>query len=1025
MRIRLIAPLRRGIRHGFFPPSIRNRKINRLLSFLLAIIMAVALAAVTPTVASAENIALSGECGANGGNVTWALASEGTLTVSGAGEMRDYQFFYYLGSNSPWSNSSIKALVVKEGVTSIGMGAFPYCAALSSIELPNSVTSIGQFAFCDCRNLKDIYYSGTEEEWDKISIGSSNEPLSNATIHYISTERDDEPVVDLDALLGTDPAVYNNELAEVAARLSLKTYDNDSKNAESVEGYLQYNLGFDKSNIHSRNYGSDYAFTIATKEYSGDDADEILVIVAQGTTTPGEKLKVYLSELDENNKKFYGGYEPYQVVSAFYAQIVSFDYRNPINLYSLTEQGTRYKILVTGHSLGGAAANLLAAQLTARRHIGKAIGQSDVFCYTFGAIDVIQVDSPIVEGYENIHNIYNEMDTLSPTQYGRSFIGKNGIMLRNGKFGVIEAFEHEYRTPEEKSNGDQVLAGVNHAMHNYLEAVKSHRVEYSPLRPGNAGFLDLVNSYSVVGCPVDVDVYCDGDLVGRVVNNCVDDSATSIKIWVDEDVKFIVFPDSKQYDLRITAFDEGCMVFYTQSLTGEMQVKTISNVALTEGKIMTSQIGGSIEVSDMKLFVVNDEGKVLSEVLENGMEIPVEHTPDRPEKPAEAASNAYLNDSIMDISSRCIDEFVRRVGAKTDYGDGGAANDLRRILNEYADQCSEYSHAAIFMGRGPDFADRTGPIRIDSILNYYSYLFVAKRSYSDSSFELWDILEPCISGSMLFPCPPDWTSDVNVVLGSPYSKSFMWITISKEDDALHANYVILEMNDNESILKYWIFLSAYETMLSMRDVLHYSPYGFWDRIGKFTNVISPEEAELRVTGNQSGPAFELFPYIPSQYIYWSGAGSWSTDITINFDGSFNGQYHNFDFADGSKGYEGILASAEFSGRFVDIQKISDDIYSARMVGLAYTREIGTEQLADIYNDGSRYLVVYTSAPGIEEDSTYYFYKKGALIDQLPQGFTRQVGQFVDFASVNGQLQLPVCGIYLAETEAAFYSSPYE
>ena len=461
-------------------------------------------------------------------------------------------------------------------------------------------------------SLKDVYYGGSEEDWSKIEIGDGNEYLLNANIHYVY----------LDALMGTEPALYNNDLAEVAARLSLKTYENDLKNPDSVEGYLQYNLGFDKANIHSRNYGNDYAFTIATKEYSGDDADEILVVVAQGTTTIGESIKDYVSKLDYDNESFYGGYAPYQVVSAFYSEIVSHDYSNPTNLYSLTKQDTRYKILVTGHSLGGAVANLLAAQLTARRHIGGAIGQSDVFCYTFGAIDSIRVDSPIVVGYENIHNVYNELDTLSPTQYGRSIIGKNEIFMRNGKFGVIESFEHDYRTPEEKSNGNQLLAAVNHSMSNYLEAVISGRVENSTLRPGNAGVLDLANSYSVVGCPVDVDVYCNGDLVGRVVNNVVDDSATSINIFVDDDVKFIVYPDNLQYELRITAFDEGTMVYYTQNLTGEMRVKTISNVALTDGKEMLAK---TVNVLDEDTKTITQDEKLLladqsTEILVNGEE---------------------------------------------------------------------------------------------------------------------------------------------------------------------------------------------------------------------------------------------------------------------------------------------------------------------------------------------------------------------------------------------------------------------
>jgi hypothetical protein len=49
------------------------------------------------------------------------------------------------------------------------------------------VTSIGDLAFRYCDSLKNIYYSGTESDWNKISIGSYNIYLTNATIHYNST----------------------------------------------------------------------------------------------------------------------------------------------------------------------------------------------------------------------------------------------------------------------------------------------------------------------------------------------------------------------------------------------------------------------------------------------------------------------------------------------------------------------------------------------------------------------------------------------------------------------------------------------------------------------------------------------------------------------------------------------------------------------------------------------------------------------------------------------------------------------
>lgn len=75
-------------------------------------------------------------------------------------------------------------ITIPNSVTNIGIGAFWQCANLASITITNSVTSIGNYAFYDCKNLKDIYYYGTQSEWNNISVGSNNEYFINATIHF-------------------------------------------------------------------------------------------------------------------------------------------------------------------------------------------------------------------------------------------------------------------------------------------------------------------------------------------------------------------------------------------------------------------------------------------------------------------------------------------------------------------------------------------------------------------------------------------------------------------------------------------------------------------------------------------------------------------------------------------------------------------------------------------------------------------------------------------------------------------------
>lgn len=81
--------------------------------------------------------------------------------------------------------SSLRSIIIPNNITSISYCAFLNCSWLTCITIPNSVTSIDSSAFSGCSRLKTVYYKGTAEQWNKISIGSSNYILTSATRYYI------------------------------------------------------------------------------------------------------------------------------------------------------------------------------------------------------------------------------------------------------------------------------------------------------------------------------------------------------------------------------------------------------------------------------------------------------------------------------------------------------------------------------------------------------------------------------------------------------------------------------------------------------------------------------------------------------------------------------------------------------------------------------------------------------------------------------------------------------------------------
>ena len=82
--------------------------------------------------------------------------------------------------------SKLTSIIIPDGVLRIGESSFFKCSSLKDITIPNSVLIIDTDAFKDCMKLKQVYYIGSEDDWNNEVIGNGKYVLTNVGITCLS-----------------------------------------------------------------------------------------------------------------------------------------------------------------------------------------------------------------------------------------------------------------------------------------------------------------------------------------------------------------------------------------------------------------------------------------------------------------------------------------------------------------------------------------------------------------------------------------------------------------------------------------------------------------------------------------------------------------------------------------------------------------------------------------------------------------------------------------------------------------------
>ena len=331
--------------------------------------------------------------------------------------------------------------------------------------------------------------------WDENSMAEIRNyaPKEKVTVSYT------DYTSEINASSFENPYDLNKDLAMACGILSWVAED---EKGEGIKKIYKEQFGIRDKDIllgdskGVNHYGESLSYSVAGKDIGGN---KVLIVTARGSMTQYEFENDFITSVTKDN--FLRQYTTFDLVNDFQNHIWT-GIETYLDKHPEYRRAKNLKVLVCGHSLGGAAANLVAARmiLLLRRgeYLSDIISPEDIYCYTFGAIDAVSqyyyeklsplpnlngtytvkviecpYKVPIESGFESIHNIYNEKDSFSSDSLKVQILDIAGDLLgipggkaftTKGKFGHIDRFSHDF--------GEKIYNTMNHDMPSYLAAVR-------------------------------------------------------------------------------------------------------------------------------------------------------------------------------------------------------------------------------------------------------------------------------------------------------------------------------------------------------------------------------------------------------------------------------------------------------------------------------------------------------------------------------------------------------------------------
>ena len=440
-----------------------------------------------------------------------------------------------------------------------------------------------------------INLSSSKSLWNYAGTVKSNE---NPTTVVSYNDKEIEFSWDINRLLSSDCSESMDwDLAIAAMVLSTKTYQSSNDVDETLKtlGLInEINDSWRQDYNYSEKLGTAHTIGLRKYEHNGQKYNLISIII-RGTQ---DLLKDGFTDL----------FIPFEEDAK---RILKDDVIKFLSDRGIDIKDSKNRFFITGHSLGGADANNIAAAL----NTSYGINGSHITCYTFASPFSTFLPDP---GKLFIKNYINEDDGVPRyPQFLNSYF-RHGF---DKKFypKIDSNFEKCYRDLTGNNFSDTANIYEEHMTDTYMAAVLSR-----------SKYMIAPNSRFIISrCPVDIYLLdLQGNVIASIVNNKINESSDpDVKMFVIGDEKCLSLPTESQYYLKLVGNDTGTMIYeildysYDElcQATGNKR-NYYENVSLKKNKTMISVVSNEVENEDISLYTIDENGRLLKIISNTGVE---------------------------------------------------------------------------------------------------------------------------------------------------------------------------------------------------------------------------------------------------------------------------------------------------------------------------------------------------------------------------------------------------------------------